>query len=81
MTEEEISKAYADYFNSMEEEWNNVANELVVKYYITLEQAKKICTDVWYLRTRSRWTEDLEKKLVLDSINGIFHNINEYPSE
>lgn len=81
MTEEEISQAYDDYFNSMEQEWDNVANELVELYQITLQEAKKISTDVWYFRTRSRWTKALEKQLVIDSVNGIFHNMNEYPTE
>ena len=54
MSEDE--KAYTEYAEAMEAEFANIAQELG----INVHQA----SDVYFLRTRSLWNEELERVLV-----------------
>ena len=55
-TQEEIDKIYDDYYNALQEHLNSLAEEL---------QCSVVCAgDVWYLRSRSRWSQELENELI-----------------
>lgn len=73
--------AIEEYFNSMIEELEKVGDELIVKYNLlplSVYVINKITSDVWYLRTRSRWSIELEELLVKDGIAGKFYNMGEF---
>lgn len=73
-----MNDAYGYYLDSMKIELLQLTLLLVHKYEITIEQAEIICTDVWFFRTKRNYSQIGEKNLVLDSLKGIRHNINEY---
>lgn len=59
------------YYNELQEYFNNLAQEL--NYSITCAM------NVWYLRQRSRWTQDIENQLIELDNQGIQPNMNEFP--
>lgn len=68
------------------DELNEALNELaesVNKYIKKLAKDLKItehcAQDVWYLRTRSRWTQELEKELIRLHRAGTPPNIFDWP--
>lgn len=60
-------------------------NEEMIKYIEKLMEelggVSAFCAmDVAYLRTRSRWTQELEERLIQEHKEGKKININEWPS-
>jgi hypothetical protein len=52
----DYQKVQDDYYNEMEQYFENLASEL---------NCSNACAgDVWYLRQRSRWTQELEDELI-----------------
>ena len=57
MTDQEYAKKVQDdYYNEMEQYFQKLADEL--------DCTVACATDVWYLRQRSRWTQELEDELL-----------------
>ena len=57
MTDQEYAKKVQDdYYNEMEQYFQKLADEL--------DCSVACATDVWYLRQRSRWTQELEDELL-----------------
>jgi hypothetical protein len=57
MTDQEYAKKVQDdYYNEMEAYFQSLADEL--------DCTVACATDVWYLRQRSRWTQELEDELL-----------------
>lgn len=55
-TQEEVNQIQDDYYNELQEYLESLAGEL---------QCSVACAgDVWYLRQRSRWTQELENELI-----------------
>jgi len=59
-----------DYYNELEEYLKSLAEELQCSY--------ACATDVWYLRQRSRWTQELEKELIRLYNEGTPPNVLEF---
>lgn len=59
------------YYNELQEYFNNLAQELNCSFSCAM--------NVWYLRQRSRWTQDLENRLIELDKQGIQPNMNEFP--
>ena len=59
------------YYNELNEYFDNLAKEL--------NCSKSCAMNVWYLRQRSRWTQDLETQLIEMDKQGIQPNMNEFP--
>lgn len=49
-------QVYSDYANSLNQEFETLSKELNCSVSCAM--------DVWYLRTRSRWTQQLEEQLI-----------------
>ena len=65
-------------FEKQQREWNRQTDELAVTYDISFLWADCIV----YLRTRSRWTQELEDRLLAMAQNGeIPPNMFEWPPE
>lgn len=62
--------AEAEYFNSQIEELMN-----------TLNCSFACAADVVYLRTRSRWSEELERRLIQEHQEGRTINICDWPND
>jgi predicted DNA-binding protein YlxM (UPF0122 family) len=62
--------AQEDYYNALDEALEELAEELKV--------SKECAIDIQYLRTRSRWTEELEEELIELHKNGIRPNMNDF---
>ena len=54
--QEYAKKVQDDYYNEMEQYFQKLADEL--------DCSVACATDVWYLRQRSRWTQELEDELL-----------------
>ena len=54
--QEYAKKVQDDYYNEMEQYFQKLADEL--------DCTVACATDVWYLRQRSRWTQELEDELL-----------------
>ena len=54
-------------------------NQYIHKLAQDLGITEKCATDVWYLRTRSRWTEELETELIRLHRAGTPPNIFDWP--
>jgi hypothetical protein len=67
----EWDKAQDDYYNEMEEYLKSLAEELGCSV--------DCAADVWYLRQRSRWTQELENELIRLYNEGTPPNICEFP--
>jgi len=59
------------YYNELQEYFNNLAQELNCSITCAM--------NVWYLRQRSRWTQDIENQLIELDNQGIQPNMNEFP--
>lgn len=66
--------AEIELYNAAAEEFNNYIKELAKEVGCSYETAH----DVYYLRTRSRWTPELEKELIKRCENGEAVNMNEF---
>lgn len=70
-TQEDWNKVQDDYYNEMEEYLKSLAEEL---------GCSVACAgDVWYLRQRSRWSQELENELIRLYNEGTPPNICEFP--
>lgn len=81
LTNEDIQLIFSDYYNSMKNELEKLAEELIIAYKLSdldKDLLQKITRDVAYFRTRSRWTLEAEKHLISDGQKGIFHNMGEF---
>lgn len=81
LTNEEIQLIFSDYYNSMKNELDKLAEELISAYKLSnveKELLQKITQDVAYFRTRSRWNLEAEAQLINDGKEGIFHNMGEF---
>ena len=81
LTNEEIQLIFSDYYNSMENELDKLAEELIISYKLSdldKELLQKITRDVAYFRTRSRWNLEAEAQLINDGKVGILHNMGEF---
>lgn len=64
------NKVQDDYYNEMEQHLKSLAEEL---------GCSSVCAgDVWYLRQRSRWTQELENELIRLYKEGTPPNICEF---
>jgi hypothetical protein len=52
----DYQKVQDDYYNEMEQYFQKLADEL--------DCSVACATDIWYLRQRSRWTQELENELL-----------------
>ena len=68
--EEDTNTIINDYYREMNDMLSELANEL--------DCSLKCATDVWYLRTRSRWTQELEDKLISLHDTGMAPNMCEF---
>ncbi len=62
-----------EYYEEMEAYFQQLAKEL--------DCSISCATDVWYLRSRSRWTQELEDKLISLHKSGNAPNICEFGHE
>lgn len=67
---EAFQGAMGEYHDSLESHFTELAQSLGVSHGCAM--------DVWYLRQRSRWTPELEKKLIALHKQGNPPNINEF---
>jgi hypothetical protein len=63
-------KVQNDYYNELEEYYKSLAEELGCSFACAV--------DVWYLRQRSRWTQELENELIRLYNEGTPPNICEF---
>lgn len=69
-TQEEVNQFQDDYYNELQEYLESLAGEL---------QCSVACAGVvWYLRQRSRWTQELENELIALYNAGTPPNICEF---
>jgi len=66
----EEDKTYNEYYESMNSYFDDLAKEL--------DCSKGCATDVWYLRSQSRWTPELEAELIRLHKEGAPPNICEF---
>lgn len=73
----EASEKFQEMMDGIHEAYNDqilkLQNELQLSYACTL--------DVWYLRTRSRWTQVLENRLIQEHKDGKTINICDWPPD
>jgi hypothetical protein len=69
-TQHDGNKVQNDYYNEMEEYFKSLAEELGCSV--------GCAGDVWYLRQRSRWTQELENELIRLHKEGTPPNICEF---
>jgi hypothetical protein len=70
-TQEDWNKVQDDYYNEIEE---------YIKYLAEKLNCSVACAGhVWYLRQRSRWTQELEDELIRLYNEGTPPNICEFP--
>jgi len=67
--------AFQQAMDSLAEQTDKYIQKLAKKLNISRDCAQ----DVWYLRTRSRWTQDLEKELIRLHRAGKPPNIFDWP--
>lgn len=70
MTQEEINQIQDNYYNELESYLQSLAEELGV--------SSACAGDVWYLRQRSRWSQELENELIRLYNEGTPPNICEF---
>lgn len=68
--ETESQKVQKDYWNELEQMIQDLSEELNCSY--------ACAADVWYLRQRSRWTQELEDELIRLYSEGNVPNIMEF---
>lgn len=68
--EREAKEAQDSYWNQLEQMIQDLAKELNCSY--------ACAGDVWYLRQRSRWTQELEDELILLYAEGTPPNVMEF---
>lgn len=66
----DLQQSMDAYFDAVEAGIKELAKEL--------EISEDCAHDVYYLRTRSRWTQELENKLIDLHSKGIHPNMNEF---
>ncbi len=70
--QENINKIQNDYYNELVTHLESLAEEL--------DCSVGCAGDVWYLRQRSRWTQELEDELISLHNAGTPPNICEFPT-
>lgn len=81
LTNEDIQLIFSDYYNSMKNELDKLAEELSIAYNLKeldKDLLQKIARDVAYFRNKSRWNLEAEAQLINDGQKGIFHNMGEF---
>lgn len=58
---------------------HEATKKYIRKLALELEVGEECASDVWYLRTRSRWSEELEAKLIQLHRDGNPPNVFEWP--
>lgn len=66
-------------FNEMMDALYDATMASIKQLALELDVSEKCASDVYYLRTRSRWTEELEKELIALHKKGTPPNIFEWP--
>jgi hypothetical protein len=66
LNDKEKMQEFQELMNELAEKTNNCIEDLAKELEIPIGLAG----DIWYLRTRSRWSENLEKAFIKASLEG-----------
>lgn len=72
MTDEEANRAQDEWGDAMDQEFEKISKKFGV--------SSNCAANIWYLRTRSRWSQEAEDELIrMDKAGEGQPNINEWP--